>query len=79
MTAWLEATRRHESTAGNTFAEGEPPPVVRGENAWLNAADGRRWLDLVSGSAATVLGHGDAGQRRAIERALAGGVVHDRL
>lgn len=76
MTGWLDATRRHESTAGNTFADDDPPPIVRGENAWLYAADGRRWLDLVSGSAATVLGHGNAAQRMAIERALAHGVLH---
>ena len=40
----------------NTYAD---PPVtfVRGEGSWLEDADGKRYLDLLSGLAVTSLGH----------------------
>lgn len=77
MSDWLEATRRHESTAGNTFAEPDPAvEAVRGEGAWLHAADGRRWLDLTCGSATTSLGHGNAALAAAISDAVASGILH---
>jgi 4-aminobutyrate aminotransferase-like enzyme len=70
-------TRRHESTAVNTFALGEAPPVfVRGEGPWLVTEDGRRCLDLACGSAVTVLGHGHPAHRRAIAEAAATGILH---
>ena len=77
MSDWLATTRRHESTAGNTFAEGAPVvDAVRGEGPWLVAQDGRRWLDLTSGSATTALGHGNAAQAAAITSAVAEGILH---
>lgn len=73
----LALTRAHESTAVNTFALGEAPPVfVRGEGAWLATAEGRRCLDLVGGSAVSVLGHGHPAHAAAIAAALASGILH---
>lgn len=73
----LALTRAHESSAANTFRLGPAPPVfVGGEGAWLTDASGARWLDLVCGSATTNLGHGHPAHRRAIEAALATGVLH---
>ena len=73
----VEWTRKHESTAVNTFGLGiDPPNFTRGEGALLWTEDGRRFIDLVSGSAVSNLGHGNPGQKAAIQKELASGVLH---
>lgn len=73
----LDLTRAHESTAANTFRLVPDPPVfVRGEGPYLYTQDGTRYLDLVCGSATTNLGHGHPAHTRAIEAALATGILH---
>lgn len=73
----LELTRSIESTAGNTFRLTPTPPVfVRGEGPFLHTESGERYLDLVCGSATTLLGHGHPAQTRAISEALASGILH---
>ena len=73
----IELTRRHESSAVNTFTLGEDPPLfVRGEGPFLFTEQGERFVDLVAGSAVTNLGHGHPAHRRAIERVLDGGILH---
>jgi predicted acetylornithine/succinylornithine family transaminase len=49
---------------------------VRGQGVELIDADGRRYLDFVSGIAVNALGYGDEGIRNAISRALECGLVH---
>jgi 4-aminobutyrate aminotransferase-like enzyme len=73
----IELTRRHESSAVNTFAlSAEPPLFVRGEGPLLITEAGDRFVDLVSGSAVTNLGHGLPVHRDAIERVAAAGIYH---
>lgn len=77
MTQTLDITRRHESTAVNTFALGIDPPVfVRGRGAALWTEDGRRYIDLVCGSATTGLGHGHPAHLAAIRAELDTGILH---
>ena len=53
-----------------------PIEIVRGEGVHVYDADGRAYLDFVSGIAVNALGYGDEGLRTAIENALASGVLH---
>lgn len=73
----IELTRRHESTAANTFSVAEDPPLfVRGEGPFLFTESGEHFLDLVAGSAVTNLGHGLPAHRQAVERAMDRGIYH---
>ncbi len=73
----LSLTRAYESTACNTFRLVSDPPIfVRGEGPWLFTTEGRRYLDLVCGSATTNLGHGHPAHRRALGEVLATGILH---
>lgn len=73
----IELTRRHESTALNTFSLTETPPLfVRGEGPFLFKDSGERYVDLIAGSAVTNLGHGLPAHREAIERAMDRGIFH---
>lgn len=56
-------------------ALGRPFLTARGEGAWVTDVDGGRFLDLETSFGATLLGHGDARIRAAIERALDLGVL----
>ena len=53
-----------------------PIEIVRGDGVHVFDADGRAYLDFVSGIAVNALGYGDEGLRAAIEHALASGVLH---
>lgn len=73
----LAITRAIESTASNTFRLLPDPPVfMRGEGAFLFTERGEQYLDLVCGSATTLLGHGHPAQIHAIGDALASGILH---
>jgi 4-aminobutyrate aminotransferase len=73
----IELTRRHESTAVNTFTMTDDPPLfVHGEGPFLFTGEGERYIDLIAGSAVTNLGHGLPAHREAVERALAAGIYH---
>ncbi len=73
----IELTRRHETTAANTFSVAENPPLfVRGEGPFLLTEASEPFLDLVAGSAVTNLGHGLPAHREAIERAMDRGLYH---
>lgn len=72
-----EITRVHESSAANTFRIcAEPPVFRRGDGAWLYDGDGRKWLDLVCGSATSNLGHNHPAHQRALREAMATGILH---
>lgn len=53
-----------------------PLEIVRGEGVHVYDAEGRAYLDFVSGIAVNALGYGDEGIRGAVESALATGVMH---
>ena len=73
----IELTRRHESTALNTFSMGDDPPLfARGEGPFLFTEEGERYVDLIAGSAVTNLGHGLPAHREAILRATERGIYH---
>lgn len=73
----LDVTRSLESTATNTFRlTSEPPVFVRGDGPFLYTERGDRYVDLVCGSATTLLGHGHPAQTRAISDALSCGILH---
>jgi predicted acetylornithine/succinylornithine family transaminase len=50
--------------------------VSRGEGSWLWDESGKKYLDFTAGIAVTALGHGSPVVRRAVEAALATGLVH---
>jgi acetylornithine/N-succinyldiaminopimelate aminotransferase len=52
-----------------------PGEIVRGEGVFLYSADGKRYLDFVSGIAVNALGYGDPGLVETM-RAAAEGLVH---
>ena len=58
----------------NTYSR-LPVAFVRGEGAWLENAEGRRWLDALSGIAVCSLGHAHPAVREAVCR-QAGELVH---
>lgn len=60
-------------------ALGRPFLTAKGAGAWVTDVDGRRYIDLETSFGATLLGHGDARVRAAIEEALEMGVLcgHD--
>ena len=53
-----------------------PMEIVRGAGVELFDAEGRAYLDFVSGIAVNALGYGDEGLDRAMRDAMEGGVVH---
>lgn len=70
-------TRHAESTASNTFRLcADPPLFTRGEGSFLFTEDGRRYVDLVCGSATTSLGHGHPAHQSAIDGVLCNGILH---
>lgn len=73
----IETTRRHESTAVNTFSlQAHPPLFVRGEGAHLFTEQGEAYLDLFCGSAVSNLGHNHPRQRAVMEQVMAEGIFH---
>jgi len=73
----LSITRARESMAGNTFRlVADPPVFVRGDGPWLLDEDGRRYLDLVCGSATTNLGHAHPAHLKALSEVLDSGILH---
>ena len=73
----IALTRRHESTAVNTFGWSADPPVpVSASGARIYDADGRSWLDLVCGSAVSNLGHADPRVAQAMREQIDTGLFH---
>ncbi len=73
----LGITRAHESSAANTFRyTAEPPVFHRGDGPWLFDDRGRKWLDLVCGSATSNIGHNHPAHIAALQETLATGILH---
>ena len=71
-------TRRHQAMGGplSPLFYDEPLEIVRGEGAWLFAADGRRYLDAYNNVA--VVGHAHPAVVQAVTRQLATVNTHSR-
>lgn len=54
----------------------QPIELVSGDGIELVDADGRRYLDFVSGIAVNALGYGDPGVERAMREAMESGLLH---
>ncbi len=73
----LGITRVHESSAANTFRfTADPPVFLRGDGPWLFDDRGRKWLDLVCGSATSNIGHNHPAHIAALRETLATGILH---
>jgi acetylornithine/N-succinyldiaminopimelate aminotransferase len=70
----VTSTRRSPDAVLATYKRA-PGEIVRGEGVYLVDADGKRYLDFVSGIAVNALGYGDAGLVAALH-AAADGLVH---
>jgi acetylornithine/N-succinyldiaminopimelate aminotransferase len=76
MTAALQlAAPPHEGALLPIYRRA-PLEIVRGEGVRVFDADGRAYLDFVSGIAVNALGYSDDGLRAAIEGALSSGLLH---
>ena len=76
MTATIQlAAPPHEGALLPVYRRA-PLEIVRGEGVYVYDAEGRAYLDFVSGIAVNALGYGDDGLRGAIETALSAGVLH---
>ncbi len=54
----------------------QAPVFVRGEGVYMYDEHGTRYLDFVAGIAVNALGHADAGVTRAMQEAMATGLIH---
>lgn len=73
----VDVTRKWESTASNTFRLTQTPPLfVRGQGCFLYTSEGTAFLDLVCGSAASLLGHGHPAHKAAISEVVDSGILH---
>ena len=76
MTATIQlAAPPHEGALLPVYRR-TPLEIVRGEGVYVYDAEGRAYLDFVSGIAVNALGYGDDGLRGAIDAALSSGVLH---
>lgn len=69
-----ELVRRADAVLAGTYTR-PPVPFVSGKGSWLEAEDGRRFLDMTAGIAVNALGHG-APEIAAALREHADGLVH---
>ena len=76
MTASIQLAAPPDEGALLPIYRRAPLEIVRGEGVHVYDADGRAYLDFVSGIAVNALGYGDDGIRTAIEGALSSGVLH---
>jgi acetylornithine/N-succinyldiaminopimelate aminotransferase len=76
MTATIQLAAPPDEGALLPVYRRTPLEIVRGEGVHVYDADGRAYLDFVSGIAVNALGYGDEGIRAAVEEALSSGVLH---
>ncbi len=74
----LAATKRASSSSSAILAtyKRQAPLFVRGDGVYMYDETGKAYLDLVAGIAVTALGHADAGVMRAMQEAMATGLLH---
>jgi len=69
-------TKKFESTAVNTFKTGDPKNFIYGKDEYLYTKQNIRYLDLVCGSAVTILGHGNKEHIKITKKVLKSGIFH---
>ena len=69
-------TKKFESTAVNTFKLGNPINFIFGKNEYLYSKKNIKYLDLVCGSAVTILGHGNSEHIKITKEVLKTGIFH---
>ena len=69
-------TKKFESSAVNTFKIGDPKNFIYGKDEYLYTDNKNKYLDLVSGSAVTILGHGNKEHIKITKQVLKSGIFH---
>jgi len=69
-------TKKFESSAVNTFKNGNPVNFVYGKNEFLYTRKNIKYLDLVCGSAVTILGHGNTKHKKIAREVINTGIFH---
>ena len=69
-------TKKFESSAVNTFKIGDPKNFIYGKDEYLYTKQNKKYLDLVCGSAVTILGHGNKEHIKITKKVLKSGIFH---
>ena len=72
----MKITKRFESSAVNTFKNGDPVDFSYGKGEYLYTKDKKKYLDLVCGSAVTNLGHGHIEHKKTVKKVIKTGILH---
>ena len=72
----MKITKKFESSAVNTFKNGNPIDFSYGKSEFLYTKTNKKYLDLVCGSAVTNLGHGHKAHKMAIKQVTKTGIFH---
>jgi len=72
----MKITKKYESSAVNTFKNGNPIDFSYGKGEFLYTKKNKKYLDLVCGSAVTNLGHGHKAHKMAIKQVTKTGIFH---
>ena len=72
----MKITKKFESSAVNTFKNGDPIDFIYGKGEYLYTKNNKKYLDLVCGSAVTNLGHGHKAHKDAIKEVIKTGIFH---
>ena len=69
-------TKKFQSTAVNSFKTGDPKNFIYGKDEYLYTKQNIKYLDLVCGSAVTILGHGNKEHIKITKKVLKSGIFH---
>ncbi len=72
----MKITKKYESSAVNTFKNGNPIDFFYGKGEYLYTKKKNKYLDLVCGSAVTNLGHGHKAHKEIIKKVIKTGIFH---
>lgn len=72
----MKITKKYESSALNTFKNGNPIDFSYGKGEFLYTKKNKKYLDLVCGSAVTNLGHGHKAHKEVIKQVSKTGIFH---
>ena len=72
----MKITKKYESSAVNTFKNGNPIDFSFGKGEFLYTKKNKKYLDLVCGSAVTNLGHGHKAHKEVIKQVSKTGIFH---
>jgi len=72
----MRITKKYESSAVNTFKNGNPIEFFTGKGEFLYTKNKKKYLDLVCGSAVTNLGHSHISHLKIVKKVLKTGIFH---